>query len=113
MAYNGWKNYETWAVGLWIDNDEGGQSYWLEAAQDAYDNARASSYASRSEMAKYSLADRMKDEMEDGKDEMLLAAKQSASLWADLLGAALCEVDWHELAEHYLADIDQADEVAA
>ena len=23
MAYNGWKNYETWNVALWAGNDEG------------------------------------------------------------------------------------------
>ena len=23
MAYNGWSNYETWNVKLWLDNDEG------------------------------------------------------------------------------------------
>ena len=29
-GYNGWKNYETWCVALWIGNDEGSYNYALE-----------------------------------------------------------------------------------
>jgi hypothetical protein len=28
--YNGWSNYETWNVALWMDNDEGNYDYWNE-----------------------------------------------------------------------------------
>ena len=36
--YNGWTNYETWAVNLWIDNDQGSYTYWREQACSHYDN---------------------------------------------------------------------------
>jgi len=26
-TYNGWTNYQTWAVKLWMDNDEGAYRY--------------------------------------------------------------------------------------
>ena len=28
-------------------------------------------------------------------------------MFADLLGAALSEVDWYEIAEHYIEDVDK------
>jgi len=31
--YNGWTNYETWLVKLWIDNEQGSQDYWIERAE--------------------------------------------------------------------------------
>ena len=32
-SYNGWPNYETWAVKLWLDNDQGLCEYWRETSQ--------------------------------------------------------------------------------
>lgn len=34
----------------------------------------------------------------------------SSSMWADLMGAALSEVNWREIAEHWLDDVDKTEE---
>lgn len=31
MSYNGWTNYETWSVALWVDNDEPTYRFKLRA----------------------------------------------------------------------------------
>jgi len=36
MSYNGWKNYETWNVALWIGNDEGMYNFAKECG--TYEN---------------------------------------------------------------------------
>lgn len=35
-SYNGWKNYETWNVALWIQNDEGLYSYAKTFSRKGY-----------------------------------------------------------------------------
>lgn len=101
-GYNGWTNYETWNVKLWIDNDEHSSSYWAETAEECYRDASADRTFLRLENATSDLADRLKSEHEDAMPEV-------QGVWSDLLGAALSEVNWHEIAENMLADVDTAE----
>jgi hypothetical protein len=102
MAYNGWNNYETWNVALWIDNDQGSYSQRCEMAQQSYDEAEASTHLTRKEEAASALARQLQDWIE----EMNPLASE-ASLFSDLLGAALSEVDWYEIAQNFLEDVDE------
>jgi len=83
-TYNGWTNYETWAVKLWMDNDRGSYEYWQERARANTDG-------------EYNLSQELKSEHEDAMPEV-------PGVFADLLSAALSEVNWYEIAESLLED---------
>ncbi len=84
-TYNGWANYETWATALWLANDPG-----------TYENARRIVLTAND--AWHAQLD-LRYYVEDLPD--IAAAIESASLASDLLGAALSEINWKEIAEHY------------
>lgn len=91
--YNGWYNYETWVVNLWMDNDEGSQSYWREQAEECVK-------VDGREGAVSSLEDLMK-EYHDERAEEIFGSNQCGVL-SDLMGAALSEVNWREIAQHWV-----------
>ena len=101
--YNGYANYETWAVALWLGNDEGTYRYWRKAAGDEKRQAPVC-WRVREDVwpaqraATFRLADRIRDEVTEGAPDL------PTSLYSDLLQAALSEVDWHEVAETFLED---------
>lgn len=67
---NGWTNYETWAIGLWIDNEQGSYTYWREQAgrcfEDAADDDPArDSIKTRQLEATSALAERLREAFEE------------------------------------------------
>jgi hypothetical protein len=89
-SYNGWTNYETWNVALWIDNEPG-----------TYEESRDMARHARSER---DLATALQSWVED------MAPDLGASMFSDLLNAALSEVDWDEIAEHFYEEAHEDDE---
>ena len=103
-TYQGWTNYETWSVNLWIDNDEYNQDYLHEEAMEAYLNAEATEYSTRHYVAAVDLAEQIKDQYEESMPEL------DGSYGQTPLNASLFEVNWIEIAERMIDDIkDEVD----
>lgn len=99
QKYNGWTNYETWCVALWLDNDQGSYNYWLERAEEIYtDTSEDDAKEERTSEACNSLAEEIKSSLESQAEEIL----GRADLFADLLNSALSEANYYEIAEHYI-----------
>jgi hypothetical protein len=105
--YNGWSNYETWCVNLWLTNDEGTYRFWKEEARRAIKDSEDSREVRDEgelikDVARARLAEWLKDALEMTD---LLAA---GNVYADLLAAALGEVDWQEIAADFLSETEAA-----
>jgi hypothetical protein len=86
-GYNGYTNYETWCVQLHLDNEQPSQEYWAQLAReclesDAYD-------------AQFNLAGIMKETVESECPDL-------PGFYGDLVRAALSDVNWNEIAGHYI-----------
>jgi len=97
--YNGWRNYETWLVCLWLTNEESSSKYWELLAAELWRDAKSSDILTREQVARHTLAERLKDEILEHNP------CPEACLYADLLHAAISEVDWYEIADSFLDDV--------
>ena len=97
--YNGWRNYETWNLKLWIDNDQGLAEHWQEAAGAAFDDTDDAADADiRKREAAEALAEQLGTDTADG-------APECAGFYGDVLGAAIGAVDYREIAEALIEDL--------
>lgn len=100
--YNGWTNYETWLVNLWMDNEEGSQAFFIERAEEIYGEAAEKPHFTRAEVAAQRFADWLKEWHEDNRPEM-----PTCGVFYDLLSGALSEVNWDEIAKHYIQAVEE------
>ena len=111
-TYNGWTNYETWAVALHIDNDEGTYTYVRERAEEiktsAPEHHNVPEIWTAEQAARFELADFLKDYAEtlcgigDESEDYGIAAPSLLAI--DMLRAALSEVNWDEIADNILSE---------
>ena len=94
QTYNGWTNYPTWNVALWTVD------YYQEIAQEFYDDAEEVEYASKSTVARMNLADQMETEFVERY------AEEESGPMADIFSWAVSNVNWTELADHALDDVE-------
>ncbi len=100
--YNGWINYETWLVALWIDNEEGSYHERSAAAETAWtDTDEDDTPEDRSDAARIALATWIDDYIEER-----VAAYDLRGFVADLVSAAVSEVDTFEIADNWLGEYE-------
>lgn len=89
-TYNGWTNYPTWCVNLWLENDEG----LYDAARELVSATKpADEFQTKRLAVSMALAEWVTQE---------LAPDLGASFVADLLGYAFDQVAWHEIADMWI-----------
>ena len=81
-GYNGWDNYETWLVNLWLTNDQGTYETMRELVAE-YEHS-------------YQAGDAIREYVEE-----LNPLADQATLYTDLLNGALQAVNWREVAEAF------------
>ncbi len=90
--YQGWTNYPTWAVSLWIDNDQGLQEAVNEAAVEIY--GRVNGEDARVELEIWLQG--FIEEVLDGEGR-----PKTTDMASDLFQWAFEQINWREIAESH------------
>ena len=112
-TYNGWKNYETWAVGMFLDgNYDGPGTYYgaIETVRTQLEDVQhpTSEYWTVEQSERFGVAEALEDFVEEMTNPHMIDDDhpvQLEGLVADVFGAAMSAVDWHELADAWIESV--------
>ena len=96
-SYNGWSSYETWLFNLHTDGD------YAEYTKEAWNQVRKDAVKHDSEKdALYALFSLVADYMEESLVDAIDQIDIQNTLVRDLLNGAKSEINFHEVATHYI-----------
>jgi hypothetical protein len=78
-----------------MDNEEGSHEFFREQARGFYDDCTSKPGIPREQVACGRFAEYLKEYYDEAIPEM-------PGVYGDLLGGALSEVNWREIAQHYI-----------
>jgi hypothetical protein len=96
-TYNGWTNWETWIVNVWMDNDQKLYEYYREVAREEVLKDK--------ESATYKLSITLRKQFDEWAPEI-------EGLYLDLLNGAMREINWREIARHLIEAVEEEENYA-
>jgi hypothetical protein len=110
--YNGWTNYETWCVNLWLRNDETlyAESRSIVAYACSEIDEPNYSFESLTESRTYEAAQKLERYVDALAEMTCPGCREGASFVSDLLSEALSEVDWREIAGNLVDEWEESEE---
>lgn len=109
-TYNGWKNHATWCVGMYLDGNYTGSGTY-EAVRELVRGCLSFQHLEGDGVERRRVADYLKDFVERDTDPTGYGDDNGPELHplvSDLFGAALHDVDWHELADAWIQNEREA-----
>ncbi len=99
-TYSGWTSRETWALNLWLSNEEGTYRETLDRVRDARDNHDGTFTGRHAGET----IESMVDELLDPEEELMIPA--NIIMWLKDIGS-LYRVNYDEIGEAWLADVNE------
>ena len=100
-THNGWSNYETWLVHLWLTNSYRTYYHWRGQARWYLNTTVESEFVldeiwTKDEAIVYRLADELRESLEEATPTM------DPSVFSDLLRVAIWSVNWTAIAQAFI-----------
>ncbi len=104
--YDSLTDRATYAVELWMNNDEPTYSHWTARAKSIHANASQieqvkSGIWTIAAAIRYQLADEMEEELREA------SPLKNSSVYSDLLGTAFGEVSWVSIADTFADELEE------